>query len=201
MTQSEMIPFIEKIVLEQMQGISLQVWILTALAGIVAVHLFILILTRMTDKKIGFMQEFLWCILIAYACFIFQITFYNREPGSRNGVNIAVSMGSIRGGYGNAQRLVYSFLNIVLFHPWGFLLSWINRKRRYGIILFMTTLYCFLTSSMIEISQHLTRRGYLEVTDLITNTLGGVLGSIMACLLLIVYRRIRHKSDISQRSN
>lgn len=64
--------------------------------------------------------------------------------------------------------------NILLFIPFGFLLSMVV-KRLNGIPL----LAGFLFSAMIESMQYFTHRGVFETDDLITNFIGTLIGFVM----------------------
>lgn len=79
------------------------------------------------------------------------------------------------------------FGNVLIFVPFGYLVSFFFRKRR------MVTLKAFLVSCVfscvIEVTQLLTRVGSCDVDDIILNSVGGLLGS----LLYFVFRHIRRK--------
>lgn len=74
---------------------------------------------------------------------------------------------------GNADPLVAFYnlaANIALFVPFGIALNW---KRRNLLTLFITPIF---TISLIELTQHLTNRGSLDIDDLLLNTLGFFIG-------------------------
>ena len=80
-----------------------------------------------------------------------------------------------------AYRLVLEEMrdNVILFLPYGLylrLLGWRNGKT--ALLLFLGTSLCF------ELLQFLFALGVGDVTDLITNTLGGALGYRITCALL-----------------
>lgn len=74
-------------------------------------------------------------------------------------------------GYGGAVRDI--FLNTLMTVPMGFMLPFVF-KLRFN----KTVLYTALFSAFIELSQMLSPHGMrsCDITDLITNTLGGILG-------------------------
>ena len=83
---------------------------------------------------------------------------------------------------GNAMEEI--ILNIIMFFPFGFLLTILKKNMKaYKVII-----YSFLFSSFIEISQLLmtilanSRRSF-DVTDIITNTIGGYIGFILFLVL------------------
>ena len=79
--------------------------------------------------------------------------------------------------------MVFSLLNILLFVPFGILIYLFFRKSKTGFAIFATTLTGLLMSSVIECAQFLTGRGMFEVTDLVTNTTGALVGAVIAALL------------------
>ena len=75
---------------------------------------------------------------------------------------------------GNRNSLIETLENIVLFIPFGFFC-----RRLFGIGRKQTILLGLLTSVLIESTQLICGLGTFEVDDLITNTLGTVVGSIV----------------------
>lgn len=80
-----------------------------------------------------------------------------------------------------------TLLNILLFMPLGFFLPVLRSKfRSFGV----TVLFGFCMSMFIEILQIFTLRA-TDVNDLMTNTLGTVLGYWIGRLILMVFPRLR----------
>lgn len=95
----------------------------------------------------------------------------------------------IRMQYGGAVREVY--LNILMMMPFGFLFPIIKKKG-----LFTTVILTFLFSFAIETTQLLSvwlginyHRAF-DVTDLITNTFGGLVGYIIFAMLRVIRSKI-----------
>lgn len=63
--------------------------------------------------------------------------------------------------------------NIIMFVPFGALLPLLFRKFRNGWACLLTGFIC---SCSIEIVQHITQTGYLQLDDVVTNTMGTLLG-------------------------
>ena len=63
--------------------------------------------------------------------------------------------------------------NIIMFIPLGVLLPILFRKFRNGWVCVLTGFIC---SCSIEILQHITQTGYLQLDDVVTNTTGTLLG-------------------------
>ena len=80
---------------------------------------------------------------------------------------------------------LYAFLNILLFVPYGFLLSCMSsmQKKKRWVNLVLTTLISLGTSMLIETVQFMSHRGYYELDDLILNTVGGSFGAVFYMLL------------------
>ena len=63
-------------------------------------------------------------------------------------------------------------LNVVIFVPLGIYAGVLFKRPTFGIKFF----YFFLVSSIFEILQFILRVGAFDITDIITNTLGGIIG-------------------------
>ena len=118
-----------------------------------------------------------------------MITLERREAGSRTGINTSLDFGSFSGDFFSIQQAIYCFLNVVFFVPLGMILSFLQKKKRVLVNFIMVTLQGFLISILIETSQLITQRGYFEITDIITNTVGATIGCILA---LIIMSAINH---------
>ncbi|MCR4633352.1 MAG: VanZ family protein [Erysipelotrichaceae bacterium] len=71
--------------------------------------------------------------------------------------------------------IVQVYLNIVLFLPMGYLLPYVFDFFRRDMKV-RTILACFICSLLIENIQLMTRLGFYDIDDLVSNTLGGILG-------------------------
>lgn len=95
--------------------------------------------------------------------------------------------------------LAQVYLNVMLFIPMGYLLpyifNWFRDKVRYRPLI-----ACFVISLAVENVQLVTRHGYYDVDDLITNTIGGLIGEILFILFAFhVTRPDWKKEEISYR--
>lgn len=109
-----------------------------------------------------------------YAVIILVITFFSRENGSSNGVDLELfSTWGI-----NNRNNAYVIENILLFIPFGFVCPWHMKRVR-------SFLKCsgigFLTSLAIECMQLVTRRGVFQIDDVLTNLVGSMIGYIFFC--------------------
>ena len=112
-------------------------------------------------------QLLLWFLVAVYFAMMLSITLFSREPGSRTGVDVK------------------------LFETWG------NQRLpdRYFVenILSLRKGWCcvyaaFSTSMMLETVQLLTERGYCQLDDVVTNTLGAAIGYLVFALVRKCWR-------------
>lgn len=108
-----------------------------------------------------------------YAVIVVCITFLSREDGSRKGI-VDLELFSTWGI--NDRNNAFVIENILLFIPYGFVCAWALKHARK---LWSCTLYGLFTSLSIEMLQMITRRGYFQVDDILTNVAGTVLGYLL----------------------
>lgn len=122
-------------------------------------------------------------------CVVF-ITLLSREPGSRDSFDLRLFSTFST----DLKNNIYPIENIILFIPLGFLLPLLSDK-------FRKTACCataaFFLSLSIETSQYITKRGYFQLDDIITNVLGGLLGLAFYHLLHTGYKAFINKKNIS----
>lgn len=190
MSASEFFSYIITYIRQQSRGISYQELLITWLIGIIIVHLIFMISSRITGKAYSWKKEVWYFLVVGYVCFGAQITLLRRAAGSRTIMYTSLDFGFSSSGIYSRQQFFYSLLNVLLFVPWGLL--WGLYRWKDGVLqrMVMVTCYCFLTSFVIEITQLLTGRGYFEVADFVTNVIGGVIGAILACVL-IFWKKVR----------
>ena len=77
-----------------------------------------------------------------------------------------------------AEDIAQVYMNIMLFVPMGYLLpylfAWFRAKVRVR-----PALACFILSFLIENLQLVFRRGFYDIDDLVSNTIGGVIGQFL----------------------
>lgn len=89
---------------------------------------------------------------------------------------------------GNTINFADVIENIVVFIPFGLLLKMVNRH----ISILYATLLFFATSLFFEVMQYVLCIGISDITDLITNTLGGMIG---LALYHVLYLGFKKKTD------
>lgn len=89
---------------------------------------------------------------------------------------------------GNTINFADVIENMVVFIPFGLLLKMVNRH----ISILYATLLFFATSLFFEVMQYVLCIGISDITDLITNTLGGMVG---LALYHVLYLGFKKKTD------
>ncbi|MCR5671536.1 MAG: VanZ family protein [Butyrivibrio sp.] len=144
-----------------------------------AVCLLLTFIFALLSKKKTFGKKILFFLTAEYAGVILMLTLLRRV--GRGGTFVNYGYGFDLGGIYSPRQTVYVLLNFLLFIPWGILISrHVGKatKSRLLMILLVTVL-CFATSFCIESMQLFTGKGYFEKADLVTNTLGGLTGSVI----------------------
>lgn len=140
------------------------------LAAFFAAGLTISLLTKVRGQNEGQRRRFLGAAVLAgYLCMLLFITFLSREPGSRDGIDWMPFSTLGSGPRGDAFVLE----NVLLFVPFGVLLPVVSVKMRR---VWSTLCMGCAVSLSIELFQFLTKRGYAQTDDVLTNVLGTILG-------------------------
>jgi len=183
-----MVKFLEsfwRICYLEMHNISVVELIAGILAVALFVHIFVVIYVRVKGEPISFSTEVLIILLISYIVFIGETTILSRAAGSQKRVFDTKHLWIDA----KMDQNMTNLLNIVLFIPYGALLTAIRDKRTLVNRVIMTIVYCFLTSMFVECVQYVTARGYFEVDDLEANVLGGLIGSMFVCICNLISRK------------
>ncbi|WP_022779635.1 VanZ family protein [Butyrivibrio sp. AE3009] len=180
---------------EQIRGIYFSDIILLILVALLCLVIAKAVLMK-TGQKVTKSQMILTFCTICYAGVILMITLFRREGGSRSGnISIHLNLGSIRGGWYMVKQAVYSILNVILFVPWGFLLRLKRPGDKQIKAFLMVTITGFLTSFTIEFFQLVTKRGIFEITDLVTNVSGTMIGAVIASIVMAILGIIRRDRE------
>lgn len=183
---SDYFEMFRNLIAEQLRGIYVRDLILLVLVSLLLLVIAKAVLLK-KGKEVSRMQMLITFCTICYAGVLLMITILRRESGSRSGnISINLNLGSIRGGWYRVKQAAYSILNVCLFVPWGFLLRLKRPDDGHVKAFIMTALTGFLTSFTIEFFQLATKRGIFEVTDLVTNVSGTIIGAILATIVMAV---------------
>jgi len=109
---------------------------------------------------------------LTYLALLVIITFFSRAEGSAAGMDLQIGSGLNI----NARNDAYLVENILLFVPYGFCFAWYRCRKG---IWFTGLFVSFTTSFFIETMQLVTERGIFQLDDIITNTIGGILGVML----------------------
>ena len=181
----------KRLITEQTKGIYLSDILL-----VVLIALFVFLLIKVISLKTGKTMTrsksiYIICTLI-YAGILALITVFRRQPGSRVGtVHMYLDFGTLKGGWFSSRQAVYSVLNVLLFVPWGFFLRLGRKNDGFIKAVILTGLEGFLTSFCIEIIQVATSRGMFELTDLVTNITGTVIGAVLASIVIVISKKMK----------
>jgi Glycopeptide antibiotics resistance protein len=147
--------------------------------GAVSGMLILAIIYYIVRRKAQFSIKTLWqnnkreiitgYFIYVYCFAVISITFVSREPGSREGLDLMLFSTFSH----KLEENIYPIENIILFMPFGFLLPILSVKLH-------NMLYCLILggifSTTIEISQYITKRGYCQIDDVMTNIIGTLVG-------------------------
>ena len=104
------------------------------------------------------------------------ITFLSREGGDVIGMDLQIGSTLTI----NVRNNAYLIENIILFMPYGFFFAWYYNKKK---VVWQSFELGLLTSLSIEVMQFVTGRGLFQIDDILTNTLGCVIGAILFKIL------------------
>lgn len=183
------IDYFMKLTSQQMNGASILLFIETSIFSVLLLNGLFFVYEKVTGRLIRSNKKRALMLMAVYACFIFQIAFYRRFGIERSGIHTRIYFGFRKwDGTVDEKQVVYSFLNVLFFVPWGFLIASAmdNNLRRF----FMAIIYSFLTSLAIEVLQYFTRTGASEVTDLVTNVFGGFIGCLIYIVISGIFRKV-----------
>ena len=182
------------LVQQQVDGTSIILFVEMSIVSVVFLFFLMRMYEKTTGKQIIHNKKRAILLMAVYACFIFQIAFYRRIGTEKSKINTWLYFGFRKwDGTVDEKQVVYSFLNVVFFVPWGFLLASAmeNNVRRFV----MTFFYSLITSLSIEVLQYITKTGTSEITDLVTNVSGGLIG----CLLFVLISNLLNRRSNERR--
>lgn len=143
-----------------------------------------------TDKKVWRPDQSQWLLVlwVIYGTVLLKVAFFSREPGSRTGIDL-IPFSTWGGG---PQAHAYFIENILMFLPFGILaparFPWMRSPG-------LCTGAGFLASCALELTQLVTQRGYCQLDDVVTNTLGTGIGWLIWKKIQRKRRRAERPSD------
>ncbi len=188
-------PVIMERALAQFGSVSIKLFALYSLLGVVAVVLIVLLRKKM--RKTTELSDILsGMVLAVYISIMLQLTLVCRESGSRIGIELDMFHGLLGPDTERHWLMVaYAILNCLLFVPFGVVLSLFSfvYERKPVIQFLLVLLISFAVSMVIECVQLITQRGYYEVQDLMLNTLGGILGWVLFRIIYLFGTILKHR--------
>ena len=179
MTKEYHVWSVKDLVWQQLSGIRREQIGIVFLIGLLV---FIPGIIRIIKKKSTIKDVFLAYGIFVWAGIMILITILRRQPGyAKENVNPFPTWESFGG---SEFKTAYSFLNVLLFVPYGILLRLYNHRKPAGRAFLTTILVCLATTSAIEVTQLITSMGYFEFTDIINNSVGGLIGTIIGAILI-----------------
>ncbi|WP_026669971.1 VanZ family protein [Butyrivibrio sp. AE3006] len=158
---------------------------LSVLIIIEAVLIFLSAVIVNKKRKISYRKMLHLFLIVAYLTVILTFTILRRPVGSKVGevyLNLDLGFG-LRGYTPSFWSSTMSILNIILFIPWGFLVCPFLKIKKLYLRIFISTIIGMITSVLIENYQLLSSTGRFEVTDIVTNTYGTLVGAVIAAIV------------------
>lgn len=134
-------------------------------------------------KKSGIRRDLLLFLIIVYVAVLLKLAFFSREPGSRTTVDL-----TLFDTWGTTMQAHAFFVeNIIMFIPFGILIPTSFPMMRNIFVCTLTALACSLS---LEMFQLITGRGFCQLDDVVTNTLGALIGCIVYKMWMSAHRII-----------
>ena len=120
-------------------------------------------------------------MLAVYLIYTFYLTVVSRESSGKDIIRTEWFRDNIIVFFTNSQNL----LNILLFVPIGCLVGLATKKYK----LVYAVLVGLFVSETIECSQLIWKKGTFDVDDLMNNTIGALIGGLIAVIVMSRYKR------------
>ncbi len=133
----------------------------------------------MAGKPRGFTlssRGFFLILLLVYLLVLLQTALFSREPGSRHSIDLTLfeTWGH------SAVSHAYFIENILMYVPFGILMPLSFRKMEH---FWICVPVAGMSSILLELTQLVTQRGYCQLDDVVTNTMGAWIGWCIWCVL------------------
>lgn len=144
------------------------------------------VITFFAEKKLSRKVSILYILLsAAYLTFLFSVTLLGRLPESKSSLStlFITYAQALSGDMGSQIGILF---NIALFMPVGWIVSRYQTTK--GCMVFLLVL-----PLVIELLQLITSRGVFEISDIINNFVGGLIGLGFASLIGMIIKFIKNK--------
>lgn len=135
------------------------------------------VLRKIKRKFIKDKKNIYRLLLFIYIYFILDKTLLDRTFGAENNIELALTIPNILE-INNARDNIEAIENLIFFIPYTFFLlqsSLLEKIKSIKDILILS----FFTSLVIEVLQYITTLGTFQLSDLLYNTLGGLVGYVI----------------------
>ncbi len=187
--EGSLVEIISHVFVAEIQGLKLENQLV--LMAIEALLVFVPGIVLQKNGKITYRRLAHFFLLLAYLGIVLSITIFRRAEGSREGiVHMGVILGfGIRSGQPSKWIGTFSAFNILLFVPLGVLIFFFFKEKKALRGVGITTIIGMMISLAIETTQLLTGRGMFEVSDIITNTAGSFIGTLIVWIIVKCLKR------------
>lgn len=167
---------------QEIEGINFKYLFMLVLLEAIIVFFSAYILRK--KKNINYKRLLLIYLFLVYTNILFSLTIFRRADGSREGlINLFITLGfGFRTGHPQFWAASFSFLNILLFIPFGLMVFLLLGLKDGFIEISLVTIVGAVCSLLIECTQLVTGRGIFEISDILTNTTGCFIGAIIAAI-------------------
>ena len=132
------------------------------------------------------MRKIAWNFLILAAAAILFVTILARTK-IQSPKAYLIPFSTFQRGQNSSELYCYMIFNIFMFVPVGLTLPFALTGKAAKRVL-LTILFGFLFSLFIETMQNLLSVGYLDVDDIIANTLGAAIGSLSYLITMLLMK-------------
>lgn len=127
---------------------------------------------KKVSPRAAVQKDLVHFLIIVYAGVLLKLAFFSREPGSRTGISLLPFET-----WGTTEIAHAFFIeNILMFIPLGVLLPLASARFRKPAVCILSGLLC---STCLELMQLITQRGFCQLDDIMTNTLGTATGFVL----------------------
>lgn len=147
-------------------------------------------------KRVRVLGKLLFVLYIGFLLYFLIFSDWYGRTGEMNEYHYnLVLFNEIKRFWTYRQRLGWVSLanligNVLIFMPFGFFMPMASRYRSF----FLTLIYSFGLSLLVETFQLITKVGSFDVDDLLLNTIGGIIGYI----IFVICNAIRRWHDANR---
>lgn len=127
-------------------------------------------------------------LFVAYMFTLLQQTYFSRIPGSRNTVSLILG----ETWQGGVQSKAYVIENILMMIPFGILLP---NVFKFAESIFSCISLGFFFSVSLEYAQFLSKRGHMQVDDVVMNVMGTAIGYFFFVFIKLLRRLSKYLKE------